>query len=152
VFKGHIVIGSDYFDITVTRLLNVAFCLAVGEEGQEIKGQEEGEKGQRQEEGASRLCVATVGSPALCKSHQNFPHVIYQEKKSKEDKSLNGDKEDDFGSDDDEDDGAIEHVDDANAMGECHIIVSKVNRIPLSSHTRFPLSTPHPLPLVFTEN
>jgi hypothetical protein len=146
VFKGHIVIGSDNVDLTVTR-----FAWPAGEEGQEIKGQEEGEKGQRQEEGASMLCDSTVGSPAFCVSHQNFPHGIFQEKKSKEDKSLNGDKEDDFGSDDDEDDGAIEHVDDANAMGECHITVSEVNRIPLSSHTFPPLHAPPP-PHFFIEN
>jgi len=123
------------------------FAWLAGEEGKEIKGQEEGEKGQGQrQEGASRLCDSTVGSPAFCVSHQNFSHGIFQEKKSKEDKSLNGDKEDDFGSDDDEDDGAIEHVDDANAMGEGHITVSNVNRIPLSSHTFPPLHAPPPPP------
>jgi hypothetical protein len=140
VFKGHIVIGSDNVDLTVTR-----FAWPAGEEGQEIKGQEEGEKGQRQEEGASMLCDSTVGSPAFCVSHQNFPHGIFQEKKSKEDKSLNGDKEDEFGSDDDEDDGAIEHVDDANAMGECHILFPR-SIASLCPHTRFPLSTPPPHP------
>ena len=52
MFKGHIVIGSDNVDLTVTR-----FAWPAGEEGQEIKGQEEGEKGQRQKEGGLSLSV-----------------------------------------------------------------------------------------------
>jgi len=65
-------------------------------------------------------CLVQLHTHILCWKYNT---IISQDKKSKESKNyledaVSGDKEDDFGSDADNNE-PTEHVDDANAMGEC---------------------------------